>query len=393
MVVTSDIVEKAIPSHCDVLVVGAGPVGMLQALMLDAIGYDVIVIDTRTSVYQHSRAIGIHPPGLASLAQVGLADKFIESGLFVTGGRAFVDGQPIGRLSFDKNVGAWKYPLVVPQYDTEKFLEQELMVRKVPLFLGYGFTGARQSADSVLVSIVDNNSFHYTISCRLLIGCDGKRSEVRRSMGAEFLGGTYKDRYVMGDYSDDGSMGNDGVINLHSDGVVESFPLPGSKRRWVAYYNNADEDPSADLLETIVLSRMPIIKGLRDCSMFSSFGIERWRADKLVSGRIVLAGDAAHVASPIGGQGMNLGWMDASDLTQSLSDGNTLANHEALSAALRKYELKAQKRAKVGIRRAWFNTIMGRPSRSRIFKSAATRLIVNTSLQSMFARRFTMNDL
>ncbi len=112
-----------------------------------------------------------------------------------------------------------------------------------------------------------------------------------------------------------------------------------------------------------------------------------------MQGRVVIAGDAAHVVSPIGGQGMNLGWMDASDLTQCIEEVGSLSNKELLSIALSKYELSVQQRAKKGIRRAWFNTVMGRTGQPRILKLAATHLIVNTGMQNIFARRFTMLDI
>jgi len=382
-----------LPSQCDVLVIGAGPTGMLQALMLHGLGYDVMVVDPRLSINQHSRAIGIHPPGLTALEHVGLAGHFVEKGLLVTGGWAYVDGKPVGRLTFDQNPGKWKFPLIMPQQSTEEILEGTLESRKVPYYLGWKFVGFEQTDEMVQVEVVDQESSRHTISCRILIGCDGKRSDVRSAMGSSMHGGKYPDRYLMGDFVDDGTYDGDAVINLHRDGLVESFPLPGGKRRWVARLQRESGDENAELLNKLVRSRMSRDKTLQECTMLSSFGIERWRADRLVLGRVVIAGDAAHVVSPIGGQGMNLGWMDTSDLTQRINEVGSLSNGALLSRALSKYELGVQQRAKAGIRRAWFNTMMGRTGQPRILKLAATHLIVNTSMQRVFARRFTMLDL
>ncbi len=390
----SEINENSLPLHCDVLVVGAGPVGMLQGLMLHAKGYDVVVVDPRTSVNQHSRAIGIHPPGLSALDHVGLADIFVEKGTTVTGGWAYVEGRPVGRMSFDSNPGRWKYPVIMPQHITEEILEQAILSRNVPLYLGWKFVGFEQTSEMVSVIVADQVSAEHSIRCRLLIGCDGKRSDVRSAMGVDMLGGKYQDRYIMGDFSDGGQFGSDAVINLHSEGLVESFPLPGGKRRWVARLHQSDtEEQSISQLSHIVASRIATELETDDCTMFSSFGIERWRAEHLVKGRVILAGDAAHVVSPIGGQGMNLGWMDSSHLMQCLSELGSLLNTEMLSKALSKYELGVQRRAKAGIRRAWFNTVMGRSGQPTILKLAATHLIVNTGMQRVFARRFTMLDM
>jgi 2-polyprenyl-6-methoxyphenol hydroxylase-like FAD-dependent oxidoreductase len=385
---------SSLPANCDVLVAGAGAVGMLLALLLKRSGLDVVSVDPRMSVSQHSRAIGIHPPGLYSLEEAGLVDLFVDSGKIVTGGWAYVDGKPIGRMGFDNNPGRWKYPLVMPQNSTEDILEQALASYKTSPYLGCRVVGYDQTDDLVEATIEGQDSTTRSITCTLLVGCDGKRSTIRSKMGSTMHGGKYGDRYVMGDFIDRGSFGSDAIINLHRDGLVESFPLPGEKRRWVARLGkDANGEPSVDMLTNIVASRMHDALQLESNTMFSSFGIERWRADRLVKGRVVLAGDAAHVVSPIGGQGMNLGWMDASDLTRSISGVDSLSDTLMLSQALANYERRVQKRAKAGIRRAWFNTMMGRTGQPKILKLAATHLIVNTGMQEIFARRFTMLDL
>jgi 2-polyprenyl-6-methoxyphenol hydroxylase-like FAD-dependent oxidoreductase len=311
----------------------------------------------------------------------------------VTGGWAYVDGQPVGRMSFDKNPGEWKYPVVMPQHSTEEILEQALVSQHVPIYFGWTFVGFEQTDDVVRVTVANQHSIQLAITCKLLVGCDGKRSAVRSAMGSVFTGGKYPDRYIMGDFQDQGLFDGDAVINLHRDGLVESFPLPGGKRRWVARLQKNVAEPDVEMLVRIIKKRMSTNITLDACTMFSTFGIERWRADRLVVGRVVLAGDAAHVVSPIGGQGMNLGWMDASDLTHHISDVGSLTNSTMLSNALSKYENGVQKRAKEGIRRAWFNTMMGRSGQPKFLKLVAANLIVNTGMQRVFARRFTMLDL
>ncbi len=382
-----------LPSYCDILVVGAGPVGMLQALLFQKAGFQVAVVDRRTDIDQHSRAIGIHPPGLASLDQVGLATSFTEKGITVTGGWAYVDGKPVGRMGFDQNPGLWKYPVVMPQHSTERILEQALASNNIPVYRGCSFVGFDQTGDSVQVAVRDQDYVNHMVSCRLLVGCDGKRSAVRSAIGTDWNGGKYPDRYIMGDFRDQGLFEADAVINLHREGMVESFPLPDGKRRWVARLRHDTGEPNVEMLVETVRARMSPEVELDDCTMFSAFGIERWRADRLVKGRVVLAGDAAHVVSPIGGQGMNLGWMDASDLKRHLTVAGSLTNSTVLSNALSTYELGVQKRAKEGIRRAWFNTVLGRSGKFKYLKLAAAHLIVNTGMQRVFARRFTMGDL
>lgn len=382
------------PTECDVLIVGAGPVGMLLAILLHQNGHKVAVVDQRTSIYNHSRAIGIHPPGLNALETAGIAHAFVESGRFITGGWAYVNGTAKGQLRFDSNPGKWKRPLVVPQQVTEQILQDEATKMSLPIFWGWKFCALDQKSKYVSVSVHGPAEQEVNISCSLVVGCDGKRSTVRQSLGSFMMGGQYRDRYLMADFDDDGILGDQAIINMHRDGLVECFPLPNGKRRWVARLSDREsKEPDVELLVRIIKSRIEEPPELVNPIMFSSFGIERWRANRIVSGRVALAGDAAHVVSPIGGQGMNLGWMDAVDLANCVRACTSLEHAGQLNMQLSSYEQNVQRRAKRGIRRAWFNTMMGRPGIPAWVKAAAVRLIVNTGMQRVFARRFTMLDL
>lgn len=379
---------------CEILIVGAGPVGMLLAILLHQQGRRVVVVDRRTAIYPHSRAIGIHPPGLDALELAGLADTFVSMGKFVRGGLAYLNGMHAGRLRFDDNPGRWKYPLIVPQYVTEQVLQDELDQLEIPILWGWNFISADQSDHHVTVMLEGPEGMLSSIECELLVGCDGKRSTVRESMGSISVGGQYRDRYVMADFDDDSALGDYAVVNLHRDGLVECFPLPNGRRRWVARLQNRDtEGISESVLIRIVQSRFSDPPVLSNPIMFSSFGVERWLTDHVVSERIVLAGDAAHVVSPIGGQGMNLGWMDTVDLAKCIHDCGSLRQSSRLKDALKAYGRIVRNRANKGIRRAWFNTVMGRPNTPMFIKRSATHLIVNTGMQKVFARRFTMSDL
>lgn len=382
------------PSQSDILIVGAGPVGMLLALMLHQSGHQVVVVDKRTSIHPHSRAIGIHPPSLGLLHKAGLVDSFIERGRFIHGGWAFVDGVTSGQMRFDGNPGMWKYPLVVPQNVTEEILQNALSQRGIPIFWGWDFSSLEQSTDHVSASVAGPGGVEETITIRLVVGCDGKRSTVRDVIRSSFQGGQYRDRYLMADFDDDAALGDQAIINLHKDGLVECFPLPNAKRRWVARLSDHDtSEPDVGLLIRIIRSRFSEPVQLENPVMLSAFGIERYKAEKVVSGRVALAGDAAHVVSPIGGQGMNLGWMDSADLAGCLQMPGILERLDVLEARLAEYGRHVNRRAAKGIRRAWFNTMMGRPGLPIWIKSAGVRSIVNTGMQKVFARRFTMLDL
>lgn len=377
-------------SSCEYFIAGAGPVGLLLAILLADKGHSVVIVDPRKDIDQHSRAIGIHPPGLAALSQAGLIDRFIGSGITVKGGQVWVNRTWQGRMSFDDNPDPWKYPLIMPQYVTEKLLEEAVNERStIDLRRGWELAGWSENAQGLIIDITNDQGEQAAIQCQTLIGSDGKRSRVRQLANIGWTGGAYRDRYLLGDFHDETDFGDDAIIHLHKKGLVESFPLPGTKRRWVIRLNDisdydkrdrssyeTDTQVFSEKIRDVIMDRLGWAPGSDSCLLAGSFGIERWIADTFVSGRVLLAGDAAHVVSPIGGQGMNLGWMDAMDIVNRPSE----------------YAIIGHKRARKAIRRAWFNTLLGRDGIPGFLHKAAVQTIVSSSLRGKFARQFTMSD-
>jgi len=377
-------------SSYDYFIAGAGPVGLLLALLLADKGHSIVIVDPRTEIDQHSRAIGIHPPGLAALAQAGLLDRFTDLGVTVMGGQVYVNRKFQGRLSFDSNPEPLKYPLIMPQYITEQLLDEAVSDQsKIDLKRGWELTGWTDNADGLMVEMKDAHGNQTSVHCKRLIGCDGKRSRVRQLAEIAWSGGAYRDRYLLGDFHDETSFGDDAIIHLHKKGMVESFPLPGNKRRWVIRQNDqsvkerihrsvyeTDTSEFTEKIRAVIEDRLGWAPKGDSCLLAGSFGIEHWIADTFDSGKVILAGDAAHVVSPIGGQGMNLGWMDAMDI----------ANRPI------EYAKIGPERARKAIRRAWFNTMLGRDGIPHFVHKAAVQTIVASSLRRRFARQFTMTD-
>lgn len=386
----------SLPRSVEVLVVGAGPVGLLVALLLADADFEVIVIEPRMHINPHSRAIGIHPPGLASLERVGLAGEFVAQGILVPGGWAYVNGVPVGRLDLSLNPGKWKYPMVMPQYKTEDLLENAVQNHpSISLFRGLELKSFTQKASEIECSITDlSDEASFPLRCSYLIGCDGKKSTVRDLSGINFPGGPYPDRYVLGDCEDITPFCNDAIINLHSDGMMESFPMSGTMRRWVARLKSgADHEDLETQMTQAITKRLGDGYIKPEWSLLNTFGIERYLADTVVKGSIYLAGDAAHVVSPVGGQGMNLGWMDACDLADTLIDQRKTSGMSHKSRIDERYNLTVRRRASIGIRRAWFNTILGRDTYPNWVRTVAVRSIISPLFQSKFIRQFTMSDL
>jgi 2-polyprenyl-6-methoxyphenol hydroxylase-like FAD-dependent oxidoreductase len=190
---------------------------------------------------------------------------------------------------------------------------------------------------------------------------------VRRALGIGRRGGPYPDRYAMADLADDPSRfaADAAWVVLHADGVVEGFPLPGGVRRWVVRWRGSAEAlrdrPPAELAALVAREagrRLGV--GLEDAlrGSASAFGVERWSADRYAVGRVALVGDAAHVVSPIGGQGMNLGWLDAAAIAAAIDAGLDQGDPRPLLARAAARRRRAARRA---IARAAAHTALGRP--------------------------------
>ncbi|MEO6310166.1 MAG: NAD(P)/FAD-dependent oxidoreductase, partial [Leifsonia sp.] len=261
-----------------------------------------------------------------------------------------------------------------------------------------------------------------------LVGADGARSRVRAAAGIGWRTYGRSATYLMADFPDPGANGSTAVLFFERGGVVESFPLPGARRRWVAMTQTLSPGASgADLAATI---RRRTTVNLTDAvAPPSAFAVQQRLAERMVVGRIVLLGDAAHEISPIGGQGMNLGWLDAMALAPALEravavdraargdsgsgngdgdddgsdDGSGNRGNGSVSAdsrrdvtaALAAYDQRRRSAARMAVRQAGFNMAMGRPYEGvRLHaRNALVRLLAVPPTNQVLARAFTMRWL
>ncbi|WP_104116924.1 NAD(P)/FAD-dependent oxidoreductase [Arthrobacter sp. B1805] len=375
----------------DVVVVGGGPVGLFTALLLRQAGLDAVVLERRTERSSHSRAIGIHPPALRALAAGGIADELRSRGVLIRDGVARSAGQHVGTVSFSCLPGEEKYVLAVPQAVTEEILERRLQ-DEFPGTLRRGVTVLTTRDDGTHVRIVTRDQGgDAALEAKLVVAADGARSSLRDDVGIRASARRYPDCYVMGDFEDSTGDGDDAVLYLETGGIVESFPLPGGIRRWVVRVGCPVEGPTAESLTLLIRERTGVAVDPETNSMLSAFEVQSRLAERLVSGRTVLVGDAAHEVSPIGGQGMNLGWLDAVGLVPiiaaSLRDGHDVAQR------LRRYEKERRAQAAVARRKAHLNMALGRPLPGQLLRSRNAllgALIRNRAVHGRVARAFTM---
>jgi len=403
----------------EVAIVGGGPVGLALGCLLAATGTQVAVLEARTGPGRHSRSIGIHPPALEALAPSGAVPGLLARGVRVTRGQAYAGARRLGTLSFSSCPPPFRFVLTLPQPDGERVLETRLReLEPTALRRGAQVVDVAPSAERVRLTLAGGRR----LLASLVVACDGHDSLVRRRLGVPVRVRRHRGRFLMGDFPDATALGDAAAIYLTPAGVVEAFPLPGGIRRWVAATadvggGGVDGDgdgahgggvatgapePAASAaaarLSAIVWRRLGERLDADACTMVSGFGVATLLPERLVMGRVVLAGDAAHVMPPFGGQGMNLGWLDAAALSETVAGlrcGEHLARVPAwaLQRALAGYQRARLDAAARAARRAEFNLAVGRGGHGHAVRAGLVWTGLHSPIAPLFARRFTMRGL
>lgn len=379
----------------DVVVVGAGPVGLFLGALLLQEGLSVRILEQRTGPSPHSRAIGIHPPALAALEQVGIAAQMVAEAVQIGLGIARSAGTEVARLSFATLASHYPYVLTLPQARTEALLEARVHALD-PAALVRGFCVSSMHDAGTFLTLSGSSSdveagTHF--QARLVVGADGARSAVRRLLGIPTSGRDYPDTYLMGDFPDTGPDGSAAILYLEPGGILESFPLPGGLRRWVAHTDSLLLDATAADLARIVSERSGVSLEPQANRMLSAFAVRTRLARHMIAGRVALVGDAAHEISPIGGQGMNLGWLDAAELAPIVVAA--LAG-KPTGAKLAAFEKKRMRAARMAARQAQLNMVLGRKVPASYLQrrnAVLGRLVRLDAVHNLVARRFTMHSL
>ena len=310
----------------DVLVVGAGPTGLVLALWLARLGVRIRVIDKAPEAGTTSRALAVQARTLEFYSQLGIADGVVEQGRWAKAANLWTRGRRTAHIDFGvlgAGLSPFPYALIYPQDEHERYLIDRLTELGVPVERSTELVGFQHADLSIRTQIARPDGTREFCRVAYIAGCDGARSVVRERLGIGFPGGTYEHTFYVADVEATGQTVN-GEVNValdRSDFLV-MFPLHGENRaRLVGTVRDQDVLHKTDLgwddVSRKVLDRLRI--DVKKVNWFSTYRVHHRVAEHFRGGRAFLLGDAAHIHSPVGGQGMNTGIGDAVNLAWKLA--------------------------------------------------------------------------
>jgi 2-polyprenyl-6-methoxyphenol hydroxylase-like FAD-dependent oxidoreductase len=307
-----------------VLIAGAGPTGLVLALWLTKQGVPVRIIDKTQGPGTTSRALAVQARTLELYRQLDLTDEVLQQGHQVAGINLWVGGRKRTRISFANiGEGLTAYgPFVYPQDEHERLLIEHLAALGVAVERQTELLSFTQGDSGVTALLRAADGREESCAAAYLAGCDGARSMVRQGIGAEFPGGTYKQVFYVADVQADGpAMDGELHVDLDEADFLAIFPLKGAGRaRLIGTVRDARAAHAEDLkFEDVSAHAIEHMKvQVRKVNWFSTYRVHHRVTDHFRKGRVLLLGDAAHIHSPAGGQGMNTGIGDAINLAWKL---------------------------------------------------------------------------
>ncbi|AWN37725.1 FAD-dependent monooxygenase [Methylobacterium radiodurans] len=311
----------------DVLIVGAGPVGLTMAAELARYGVGVRLIDRAPHATETSKALVVWSRTLELTDRMGCTQAFLKAGLRAPGASIRSAGKVLGNPRFDDIASTYNFALMIPQRDTERLLAEHLLSFGVEVERQVELVDFTEAVDGVEVRLRHADGSEERVRTPWLIGCDGAHSTVRHRLGLAFEGSAQGDDWLLADVRLDGSGApppDEIATYLHRDGPFVIFPIPGGRARVVATVGKTDAahprpDPTLTDVQALIDQRTGGNFRASDPVWLTHFRINERKVAEYRRGCVFLAGDAAHIHSPAGGQGMNTGMQDAVNLAWKLA--------------------------------------------------------------------------
>jgi 2-polyprenyl-6-methoxyphenol hydroxylase-like FAD-dependent oxidoreductase len=316
----------------DVLIVGAGPTGLTLACLCRRLGMQIRIIDKNSGPSTTSKAIGLQYRISEVLATIGIVDKFLEKGGSPTPVNIYHGEKKLVTFHFDlpshqsgKNAFIPK-PILIPQSETESILGELLVERGGKIEWGKEFVEFAQNNSFVVSKIHNEDGSVEQIQSYWLISCEGSHSVIRKQAGFTFEGKSYPLSFALADVEADWVLNhNENHVWMHQDGSFAALPLPEAKNTWRLFFEISENESvltrtlTLPVIEDLVISRSGLrTLNLKNPRWISEFKINCRMVNHYRNNRVFVAGDAAHIHSPTGGQGITTGIQDATNLAWKL---------------------------------------------------------------------------
>ena len=324
------------------LVAGAGPTGLVLALWLKRLGVDVRIVDGASEPGTTSRALAVHARTLELYRQMGLDGDVVERGLEFAAINLWARGEHVGRVDLsDIGAGLSPFPYVVifPQDQHERLLIEHLGRAGVEVERRTRLVGFEEAGDRVIARLEREGGVPSECDAAYVAGCDGAHSKVREVLGFPFPGGTYDRLFYVADVELSGRMSDHELhVALDDADILAVFPMRGERAaRLIGTVKRPSEERHQDLtwddVSQRIVERMQMT--IERVHWFSTYRVHHRVAEHFGRGRAFLLGDAGHIHSPVGGQGMNTGIGDAVNLAWKLS---AVLRRRAGASLLESYE-------------------------------------------------------